>query len=102
MDYWPKEAKIIQVDQDARRLGLTRPVDLGICGDARLAAAGLLQRLQGKGGLACSSTKADREAKTAQYKTEWEAKLDEMTFDGADAEPGLIKPRHALRELEKA
>jgi len=102
MDYWPKDAKIIQVDRDARRLGLTRPVDLGICGDAKLAAADLLSRLQAKGNLASAGSKAEREARTAQHKAKWEETLDAMTMDGADSEPGLVKPRHALRELEKA
>ena len=29
-DYWPKEAKIIQVDIAHRRLGLTKDIDIGI------------------------------------------------------------------------
>ena len=37
-DYWPKDAKIIQIDADPRMLGLVKKVSLGICGDARLAA----------------------------------------------------------------
>ena len=35
-DYWPKSAKIIQVDIAHRRLGLTKDIDIGICGDAKL------------------------------------------------------------------
>ena len=38
LDYWPKNAKIIQVDADPRMLGLVKKVSIGICGDARLAA----------------------------------------------------------------
>ena len=34
LDYWPKNARIIQVDADHRMLGLVRPVSVGICGDA--------------------------------------------------------------------
>ncbi len=37
IDYWPKTAKIIQVDINADRIGLTKPVTVGICGDAKLA-----------------------------------------------------------------
>ncbi|MGH8600461.1 MAG: thiamine pyrophosphate-binding protein, partial [Burkholderiales bacterium] len=46
LDYWPKNAKIIQVDADPRMLGLVKKVSIGICGDARLAAAALLKRLR--------------------------------------------------------
>ena len=51
IDYWPKTAKIIQVDINADRIGLTKPVTVGICGDAKLVAeahsgAALAQRRQ--------------------------------------------------------
>ena len=45
LDYWPKNAKIVQVDADPRMLGLVKKVSIGICGDARLAAVVLLERL---------------------------------------------------------
>ena len=38
IDYWPKTAKIIQVDINPDRIGLTKPVTVGICGDAKLVA----------------------------------------------------------------
>lgn len=51
MDYWPKNAKIIQIDADNRMLGLVKKISVGICGDARhhgrprhCGAAGLLSR----------------------------------------------------------
>lgn len=34
IDYWPKDAKIIQVDINADRIGLTKKVTVGIQGDA--------------------------------------------------------------------
>jgi sulfoacetaldehyde acetyltransferase len=34
IDYWPKDAKIIQVDINPDRIGLTKPVSVGIVGDA--------------------------------------------------------------------
>src|SRR6195256_4322553 len=46
LEYWPKNAKIIQIDSDPRMLGLVKKVSIGICGDAALAARELLQRLQ--------------------------------------------------------
>ncbi len=39
LDYWPKQAKIIQVDADPKMLGLVKPISVGICGDAKAAAA---------------------------------------------------------------
>ena len=42
IDYWPKNAKIIQVDINADRIGLTKPVTVGICGDAKLVAQSIL------------------------------------------------------------
>ena len=38
IDYWPKKAKIIQVDMNSDRIGLTKKVTIGICGDAKLVA----------------------------------------------------------------
>ena len=48
MDYWPKNAKIIQIDSDPRMLGLVKPISVGIHGDARAAAAALIERLKGR------------------------------------------------------
>src|ERR1019366_5566239 len=45
IDYWPRSAKLIQVDINADRIGLTKPVAVGICGDAKLVAQGILSRL---------------------------------------------------------
>src|SRR5439155_12419338 len=42
MEYWPKDAKIIQIDADPRMLGLVKPISVAIHGDARAAAAALL------------------------------------------------------------
>ena len=42
MDYWPKDASIIQVDMNSDRIGLTKKVTVGICGDAKLVAQQLL------------------------------------------------------------
>ena len=40
MDYWPKTAKIIQVEADHTNLGLVKKISVGICGDAKATAAG--------------------------------------------------------------
>ena len=38
MEYWPKDAKIIQVDADAKMLGLVKKISVGLCADAKAAA----------------------------------------------------------------
>ena len=43
IDYWPKDAKLIQVDANPRKLGLVKQAAVGICGDARAAATDLLE-----------------------------------------------------------
>ena len=45
IDYWPRDAKIIQVDINPDRIGLTKKVTVGIVGDAKKVAEGLLARL---------------------------------------------------------
>ncbi len=52
LDYWPKNAKIIQVDTDHRMLGLVKQISVGIVGDAREAAKALSYRLANRK-LAC-------------------------------------------------
>ncbi len=112
MDYWPGEAKIVQVDADHKVLGLVKPISVGICGDAGAAAAALARRLQGRE-LACAANRAQRAAQIAAEKAAWERELDEWTHERdpysldmiaeAEAEEGnWLHPRQVLRELEKA
>ncbi|MFI7672116.1 sulfoacetaldehyde acetyltransferase [Actinophytocola sp. NPDC049390] len=112
MDYWPKDAKIIQIDADHRMLGLVKKIDVGICGDARLAAEALTDRLAGRT-LSCDATRADRARRTAAAKEAWETELSEWTHERddysldviaeAEQEQGnWLHPRQVLRELEKA
>ena len=112
MDYWPKDAKIIQVDADAKMLGLVKKVQIGICGDAGAAATALTERLAGRD-LACDANRDARAATTAEEKAAWETELDEWIHEKddfslemiaeADGEDGSwLHPRQVLRELEKA
>jgi sulfoacetaldehyde acetyltransferase len=107
MDYWPAAAKIIQVDADARVLGLVKPVDVGIHGDARAAAAALIERLEGRG-LACSANQAERKQRIEAEKGAWEQELadwtherDAFSLEVAAGSPHM-HPRQVLRELERA
>ena len=116
MDYWPNSAKIVQIDADHRMLGLVKKIDVGICGDAKAAAAALLALLA-QGTLDCDATRAARAAKIAAEKAAWEKELGEWTHErdaysldmieeakgeGGVGSSGWLHPRQVLRELEKA
>ncbi|KHA75836.1 sulfoacetaldehyde acetyltransferase, partial [Janthinobacterium lividum] len=112
MDYWPKNAKIIQIDADNKMLGLVKKISVGICGDAKAAAKAILARLDGKT-LDCDATRDERYATVQAEKAAWEEELTNWTHE-KDAysldmieeqkkEPGnYLHPRQVLRELEKA
>merc|ERR1719506_1295808 len=68
IDYWPTDAKLIQVDINADRIGLTKPVAVGIQGDAMLAAEGIMSQLSSTAG---ESDRAAREALVASTKSSW-------------------------------
>jgi len=112
MDYWPKDAKIIQVDADHTMLGLVKKVSVGICGDAGAAAQALVSRMDGRD-LACDATKAERAKTVAAEKASWEKELDEWKHEKDDFSQDMIAeaekeagnwlaPRQVLRELENA
>lgn len=116
LDYWPKNAKIIQVEADHTNLGLVKKITVGIHGDAAAVAKALLARIQDKA-LACDSTKADRAKTIATEKAAWEKELDEWIHERDDFSLDMIEeakkertptggfylhPRQVLRELEKA
>ncbi len=112
LDYWPNDAKIIQVEADHTNLGLVKKISVGICGDAKAAAEALTARLAGRT-LACDASKAERAAQIKAEKAAWEKELDGWThekdaysldvIDEAKKEGGKwLHPRQVLRELERA
>ncbi|MCC6468991.1 MAG: sulfoacetaldehyde acetyltransferase [Alphaproteobacteria bacterium] len=99
IDYWPKNAKIIQVDTDHKVLGLVKPVSVAVIGDARLAAADILNRLKTSNQkIAAHGNRDQRMGEVAKQKKAWEDELNTMSAGGGTPVP----PRRALRELEKA
>ncbi|SPA01933.1 Sulfoacetaldehyde acetyltransferase, taurine utilization [Cupriavidus taiwanensis] len=116
MDYWPKNAKIIQIDADHKMLGLVKKISVGICGDAKAAAIALTQRLAGRT-LACDASREGRATEIANEKAAWEKELDDWTHERDPYSLDMIEeqknertptgghylhPRQVLRELEKA
>jgi sulfoacetaldehyde acetyltransferase len=95
-DYWPKDAKIIQIDANPRMLGLVKKISLGICGDAKAAATELLARLK-------SRTKLlPNKARLAEVRAEKTAWTEELANWPSPNEKGRIGPRQALAALAKA
>ncbi len=88
-------------------LGLVKGISVGIHGDARAAAAALVERLAGRS-LACMANSTERQAKIAAEKGAWEQELSAWTHErdpySLEVAKGskLMHPRQMLRELEKA
>jgi len=75
LDYWPKEAKVIQVDINPNRIGLTKKVTVGIVGDAKKVAEGILAKLSPSAG---DQGREDRKNLIAQTKSRWAQQLSSM------------------------
>ncbi|HEX9568507.1 MAG TPA: sulfoacetaldehyde acetyltransferase, partial [Rhodospirillales bacterium] len=83
IDYWPTKAEIIQVDINADRIGLTKKVSVGICGDAKLVARQILAQLSPKAG---NHGREERKALIHQIKSAWLQTLSSL--DHEDDDPG--------------
>ena len=85
IDYWPKNAKIIQVDMNSDRIGLTKKVTVGICGDAKLVAQQLLSKLSKNAG---DTDRQKRKDLIHQTKSAWLQKLSSL--DHEEDDPGTV------------
>ena len=107
LDYWPQAARVIQVDCDARVLGLVKPISVGIHADARAAAAALIDRLKSRTRVA-DANRDERLAQIAAEKRAWEEELQGWTHErdpySLEVARGssYMHPRQMLRELERA
>ena len=110
IDYWPKAAKIIQVDINPDRIGLTKSVSVAIAGDAKQTAEGLLALLSKSAG---DAGRAERRALIAQTKSAWAQQLASMDHEDDDpgttwnsraraARPDWMSPRMAWRAIQAA
>ena len=108
IEYWTGQAKIIQVDANPDMLGLAKPIDIGICGDASAVAQQLLKAL---GGHSAGEAGEARKAKIATAKSAWLQKLagwdNEEDDPGStwnsrarEREPDKMAPRQVLRALQ--
>jgi sulfoacetaldehyde acetyltransferase len=109
IDYWPKDAKLIQVDINADRIGLTKPVAVGIQGDAKLVAEGILEQLSSNVG---KVDEANRQELVASTKSSWASELASMDHENDDpgttwnercrkAHPDRMSPRMVWRAIQR-
>ncbi|MCH2093899.1 MAG: sulfoacetaldehyde acetyltransferase [Rhodobacteraceae bacterium] len=110
IDYWPANAKIIQVDINPDRIGLTKNVEVGIVGDAAKVALGILGQLSDDAG---DAGRAERKAKIAETKSRWAQQLSSMDHEDDDPgttwnqraradKPDWMSPRMAWRAIQSA
>ncbi|RPG94873.1 MAG: sulfoacetaldehyde acetyltransferase [Candidatus Pelagibacter sp. TMED263] len=95
IDYWPKKAKIIQVDMNSDRIGLTKKVTVAICGDAKMVSQQLLSKLSLKAG---DTDRQKRKDLIHQTKSAWLQKL--ASLDHEEDDPGTVWNKEA-RERDK-
>jgi sulfoacetaldehyde acetyltransferase len=110
IDYWPKDAKIIQVDINADRIGLTKKVTVGIEGDAKMVAEQILAQLEADAG---DAGRKEREDLIHQTKSAWLQALSSMDHEdddpgttwnkrSRDRDPDRMSPRQAWRAIQAA
>ncbi len=95
IDYWPKTAKIIQVDMNPDRIGLTKKVTVGIAGDAKLVSQQLFNKLSSTAG---DNGRDDRKNLIHQTKSAWLQTL--TSLDHEEDDPGTVWNKEA-RERDK-
>ena len=109
-DYWPKDAAIIQVDINPDRIGLTKPVSVGITGDANMVATSILEQLTDSAG---DNGRKERSDVIAKTKSAWAQELTSMDHEEDDlgttwnqraraAKPDWLSPRKAWRAIQAA
>jgi len=97
IDYWPKKASIIQVDMNSDRIGLTKKVTVGICGDAKLVAQQLLEKLSKSAG---DVDRDKRKSLIHQTKSAWLQTL--TSLDHEEDDPGTTWNRDArIRDKDR-
>lgn len=94
IDYFPKQADIIQIDINPRNIARTHPVEVGIIGDAKAASEEIYKLLSKEP----KGKDAIRQEKITKLKSDWEKEMVDLAM--VDGNP--INPRRALLEVRKA
>jgi sulfoacetaldehyde acetyltransferase len=96
INYFPENAKIIQVDINPKHIARTHPIEVGIIGDAKEASAEILKRLKALDGKRKPDEK--RLAAVARENKKWEKEIVDLAM--VDGNP--INPRRVLLEMSRA
>ncbi|KMY53744.1 sulfoacetaldehyde acetyltransferase [Bacillus sp. FJAT-27231] len=96
IDYFPKNAKIIQIDINHRNIARTHPVAVGVLGDAQDASLEILKRLKEK--RETNERNEQRIQEIAALKQEWEQELVDLAMVPGNP----MNPRRALLEISRA
>ena len=110
LEYWPSEAKIIQVDINPDRIGLTKKVSIGIVGDAGKVAMDIFSQLSETAG---DINREARKVNIAETKSKWAQQLSSMDHEDDDPgttwnqraradKPDWMSPRMAWRAIQAA
>ena len=108
IDYWPKQASIIQVDINSDRIGLAKKITVGICGDSKLVAKQILEQLSSSAG---DDGREERRALIHQTKSAWLQTLTSLDHeeddpgttwnkDSRERDPERMSPRVAWRAIQ--
>merc|ERR1711953_1627352 len=98
------------VDINGDRIGLTKPVEVGIQGDAKLVAEAILAELDASAG---QDGRAARESLVQEKKLSWSTELGSMVHEADDegttwnqraraAQPERMSPRMAWSAIQRA
>ncbi len=110
LEYWPSEAKIIQVDINPDRIGLTKKVSIGIVGDSGKVAMDIFSQLSETAG---DINRETRKVNIAETKSKWAQQLSSMDHEDDDPgttwnqraradKPDWMSPRMAWRAIQAA
>ena len=108
IDYWPKNANIIQVDINSDRIGLAKKISIGICGDAKLVTQQIIDQLSVTAG---NEGRKERKAIIHQTKSAWLQTLTSLDHEEDDPgtswnkdsrkrDPDRMSPRMAWRAIQ--
>ncbi|MBU9723332.1 sulfoacetaldehyde acetyltransferase [Bacillus alkalicola] len=95
IDYFPKDAKIIQIDINPRHIGRTHPVEVGIIGDAKASTMEIFNRLKSKSANTLSKENQEKLNQITERKADWASELEELAMTPGDP----MNPRRALYEI---
>ena len=110
LDYWPSDARIIQVDINPDRIGLTKKVSIGIVGDAGKVASDIFSQLSDTAG---DLNRDARKINIAETKSKWAQQLSSMDHEdddpgttwnqrARDDKPEWMSPRMAWRAIQSS